>query len=177
MLRHTHHLFDTVLQVLYETGSQDLTLDLHSLPALPSFLSFDQRGTEERPLSITYRLPGGQDERDDVQIGTKASHCQIHVVRGSGWAGIQATHSDFTLEGTVLPYLNAGGAFGCTFLFSDATSCSLERWYEATKGEHFSATLKGSAGVRKVRLPENFFERQNRLLTPDGEGGWKEVRP
>ena len=169
-------LLEHTVQTLYDSGYNDFLIDLSLLPeqtSSPGHL----RGEIGEPLRM--HCIG-----DVAYLGLELRYCKVSLEGSAQWIGQSSRWSEFTLSGRPVPLTSVGTlAKGCRFNLSSLAqltstyshmridACPLECDYHIPQRRH-------GWKPRVQRLGEaGFFGRKNRLLVPNGRGGWKEVKP
>lgn len=165
--KHTHCLIDPLLQVLYLKGLNNFSIDLFPLPLWPVYCGSFLTGKKGNPLTASYL---GEDvgqfaydskdcvlslKADALNVGHKSTSVVVKFDGASGSVGWRGEGCDYEFldEFVVInPYEN----HDCTFRVRSDTA------YD---------------GDLKYLNELGFFRRGNRILVPDGRGGWDEVVP
>lgn len=176
-------LLDPVMQVLYNHGHDELTVNFSLFP--PDYLEVGGKleGERGRVLRMTYK---GTFE----DVGFYVKHVRLELYGTSKWAGPNAHSSEFILHEPVrFLGLNADG---CTYhlLFDPEEDTLLDG---KNNSFYFHKTLSSDVQER-IRLKQDarrwlgerdiltrswglFFNRGNRIFIPKGEDGWEEIVP
>lgn len=164
---YTYWSIDPLVQLLFQNGLNNFSINLLLLPSWPDCCGSYLRGESDRPLTASYlgeRV--GQfayDSKDSVlslkadalDVGHKSASVVVRFDGASGSVGWRGNGCDYEFldEFAIInPYEN----HDCTFRVRSDTA--------------YDGELK--------HLDElGFFRRGNRILMPDGKGGWDEVVP
>ncbi len=165
------------IQALYDAGIPSFTV---TAPAVPRYTWFirDLAGTEDRQLDV--KCVGAFYE-----LGTRLAYARLTVEGSAYRVGAESTSSEFRREGPSSSILKAGQwARDCVFQVGDAEAVTATLHWEggslaiATTDD---CTFHVDGEVSHLDMLElkaaHFFHSRNRLLVPDGNGSWKEVRP
>ncbi len=174
---HLTDLLTPAVRALYSQGYDEFSLNLAHLQERPDKALSCIRGTEERPISLL--LHGDVEE-----VGCGLTHCIVDFYGNARDVGESASFSEFRLHAASGHV--GRGAQGCAFLFPRAYYAEVSAagspksggytvnlWYW---GPEESRTVVIERKDRSKKSGD-FFEQGNRILIPDGNGGWREVRP
>ncbi len=184
-----------LIRALYEAGHPDLVLDFTSFGVQVEEVAECLSGTEGRPLSLACLLSRNAGGFDAGSVGASARYCRIDIRGSARDVGAFSSDCEFILNG---PAGRIGyGSRDCTYRLAGAELLGLDAVTakKVTDSEHpnyhgavvvqvedeqlFRLTLRRGEGTAFAYLDGAFFDgaRGNRLLVPDGAGGWTEVRP
>ena len=184
-----------LIRALYESGHSELALNIASFGVPVDEIANRISGTEERPLSLVCMLGRNLEGFDANSAGMSSRHCAIDVRGSVGNVGASSFHSSFILRG-LAGRIGFYSSF-CTYRLPRAEVLGLEAVTEKKvvptelpyscgaevlqieEEPLFRLSLRHEEGVAYTYLDGTFFDeaRGNRLLVPDGSGGWTEVRP
>lgn len=155
------HLLSPLIQALYETGSNDFRVELPPHVILPHAAWF-LHGTAGDMLRL--RIKGSTN----WSFGKGVDHCSLELEGDAPLVGNAAMDSVFISSAERYAF-HCGG---CEF------HIHAKRFSVAEDSERCSFHLYEGMGEMDVKslLAGDFIQKGNRLLVPDGSGGWTEVR-
>ena len=156
-------LLSSLVQALYETGANRLTLDVRRMQHRPFDLLDDLAGSEREPLRLTCFADGA------LSVAGNVEHCVLDLSSEDGlvFAGCDASSSRISLHGEVD---EAGKrAAGCDFYLESLSAVSSDRNRDCS---YYVARTSGSpkrlAAYKRLRK-DGFFRRNTLYLPRDGE--------
>ncbi len=194
LLYSLHFLVNPLLQALYGLGHNGFLLDLRDMPAFTNSIGDYLCGTPERPLELNLRYMWASDTTELPysvhNTCSRMEHC-VATVRGDvNRVGTGSMRSEYILDGSVHGIGREGTQ--CTYRLTNPESAVLG--YYPTRnllrrllGKRSDSNFQMVSTVREGTHPsvtayatymqQDFYDRGNTLLIPDGEGSWKEVKP
>lgn len=185
----TDSLFSPLIQHFYNQGRNGLSLDLTPLETDYYWTMLaNLHGTESSPLEVSLRGKG-----DIYHCCEYTSHCRLTLQGNVYVLGLHSTNSEFVFapegdlatvrvdeygglsDGMTSPCVIGVDAEHCVFKlpgYSDARMMGRPKKYQ----ERSIRLTKHDGAGDLCEVKWDFFNDGNRLLVPDGKGGWKGVR-
>ena len=163
-----HLVLDTLIQGLYNDDCNNFSLNLEGITLPVSTLCSRLKGTEGNPLALTFL--GGPPV---TWFGVLAQYCDFTFQGQSTNIGFLARYTTFRCTESDTGIAGRGSEY-CTFHIHSALAIPATTrncvYYvsDEVHQEDLADLMDDEAG---------FFENDNVILTPDGQGEWKEVTP